>query len=48
MPRHPPKHGRSSVGVTDLDGEVSRIWGREQCDASTVERLDRDATTLSG
>jgi len=57
MPRHPsnpPKHVRSSVGVTVLDGEGSRIRDCEWRDAWTVARLDParrvdwDATTPSG
>ena len=56
MPRHPsdcPEHVWASIGVTVLDGEVSRIWNCERCVAWTQERLDPDhrvdwdATTLS-
>jgi len=43
MPRHPsdcPEHVWASIGVTVLDGEVSRIWNCERCVAWTQERLD--------
>jgi hypothetical protein len=47
QPPDPPIHVRTPVGA--IDGESSRSWGREPCDdAWTVERLDWDATTLSG
>jgi hypothetical protein len=48
QPLEPPTHVRSSAGVTVLDDESSHSRDREPCDARTVGRLDRDATTLSG
>jgi hypothetical protein len=46
QPLDPPIHVRSPVGA--IGGESSRSWGRKPCDAWTVERLDWDATMLSG
>ena len=43
MSRQPadcPEHVWASIGVTVLDGEVSRIWNCERCVAWTQEHLD--------
>jgi hypothetical protein len=37
-----PEHVWSSVGVTVVDGTVTRVWDCERCDAWTSEPLDDD------
>jgi hypothetical protein len=49
-----PEHVWSSVGITVVDGQLSRIWDCERCTAWTAELLDEDRhvewgdTSLSG
>jgi hypothetical protein len=36
------RHVWASVGVTNKDGRISRIWECEQCQAWTAEPFDPD------
>lgn len=48
------EHAWASVGVTVVEGEVTRVWACEHCPAWTREYLDRehlvdwDETWLAG
>lgn len=37
-----PEHVWSSVGITVIDGRVTRVWDCERCTAWTSEPLDDD------
>lgn len=37
------EHAWVSIGVTDTDGDVARVWACENCPAWSRQRLDPEA-----